>query len=107
MSCVANDINFIFVTVDPGRDTAEHLKTYIDSFDGRIVGLTGDIGQISALAHWVGARFARIESGPGDYTMDHSATIVVLNPQGDEVGIIRPPFIPQKIAADLIALSNQ
>jgi protein SCO1 len=72
LGSIANEINFVFVTVDPQRDTAERLKTYIDSFDGRIVGLSGDIGQISALANWVGASFARIETAPGDYTMDHS-----------------------------------
>jgi protein SCO1 len=69
---LAEGINFVFVTVDPERDTVAHLKSYIGSFDSRIVGLSGDKTQIGALAAWVGATFLKIENGTGDYTMDHS-----------------------------------
>ena len=50
--------------------------------------------------------YAKVPMENGDYTMDHSATIVLLDPSGNEVGLIRPPFLPEKIAADLIALSK-
>jgi protein SCO1 len=82
---VADGINFVFVTVDPERDTVAHLKTYIESFDSRIVGLSGDKAQIGALAAWVGATFSKIDNGTGDYTMDHSLNAFLIARGGQVV----------------------
>ncbi len=75
---LADQINFVFVTVDPDKDTSAHLKTYIDSFDPRIVGLTGDVTQISVLTKWLGASFSKIESATGGYTMDHTVNAFLI-----------------------------
>jgi protein SCO1 len=82
---LADGINFVFVTVDPERDTVAHLKSYIESFDSRIVGLSGDKTQIGALAAWVGATFSKIENGTGDYTMDHSVNAFLIARGGKAV----------------------
>lgn len=77
---LADRINFVFVTVDPERDTAAYLKTYIDSFDSRIVGLAGPQSETAALAAAVGAHYARVDGANGDYTVDHSVTGFLLVP---------------------------
>jgi protein SCO1 len=82
---LADGINFVFVTVDPERDTPAHLKTYIESFDSRIVGLSGDNAQIGALAAWVGATFSKIDNGTGDYSMDHSVNAFLIARGGTAV----------------------
>ena len=46
----ANRLNVLFVTVDPERDTAEHLKAYLSAFDRRIIGLTGSAADIASVA---------------------------------------------------------
>lgn len=77
---LAERINFVFVTVDPERDAPAYLKTYIESFDSRIIGLSGTQSETSKLAAAVGAHYARIESANGDYTMDHSVAGFLIVP---------------------------
>lgn len=72
MGPAAHDLRFVFVTVDPDRDTSAVLEPYIASFDSRIIGLTGSADQIKALADGVGAPFSRATATDGSYTLDHS-----------------------------------
>ena len=64
-------INFLFITVDPERDTADVLKTYVGHFDKRIVGVTGSGKAISAMARSFGTSFAKRPHEDG-YNMDHA-----------------------------------
>ena len=74
----------LFITVDPQRDTREVLEQYTQSFDPRIVGLTGNPQQIAAVAKEYGAYWAARKTGPGaeDYVMDHSSYLYVMDPEG-------------------------
>jgi protein SCO1 len=74
----------IFITVDPKRDTADVLAQYTQSFDPRIVGLTGTPAQIATVAHEYGAYYVahRSDEGANDYLIDHSTYIYVMDPQG-------------------------
>jgi protein SCO1/2 len=74
----------LFITVDPQRDTREVLEQYTQSFDPRIVGLTGNPQQIAAVAKEYGAYWAAHKTGPGaeDYVMDHSSYLYVMDPEG-------------------------
>jgi protein SCO1/2 len=74
----------LFITVDPQRDTREVLDQYTQSFDPRIVGLTGNPQQIAAVAKEYGAYWAAHKTGPGaeDYVMDHSSYLYVMDPEG-------------------------
>jgi protein SCO1/2 len=83
----ADKLGVYFVTVDPDRDTAPEIKTYLSSFDPRIRGLTGSAEQIAAIAKPLGVYYAR--SGTGDnYTMDHTASMFLLNADGSLRGTI-------------------
>ena len=74
----------LFITVDPQRDTPEVMQQFTQSFDPRIVGLTGTPQQIAAAAQEYGAYHVRHRTGPGaeDYVMDHSTYLYVMDPQG-------------------------
>lgn len=83
----ADKVGVFFVTVDPERDTAPELKKYLSSFDPRIRGLTGSADQIAAIAKPLGVYYAR--SGAGDtYTMDHTASVFLLDANGGLRGTI-------------------
>ena len=74
----------LFVTVDPERDTPKVMQQYTASFDPRIVGLTGTQQQIAAAAQEYGVYYLRQPSGPGadDYVMDHSTYLYIMDPHG-------------------------
>jgi len=69
---LAERLNVIFVTADPERDTPEILREYLGSFDSRIVGLTGGVADVTAMAQSIGAAFRKVPLAGGGYTVDHS-----------------------------------
>ncbi|RYE76669.1 MAG: SCO family protein, partial [Hyphomicrobiales bacterium] len=84
----------LFVTVDPERDTAETMKSYLGSFDPRIVGLTGDRAAIDGAVKAYRAYARKVPLKDGDYTMDHTALVYLMDKNGGFVGafnIERPP----------------
>ncbi len=73
----------IFITVDPVRDTPEVMGQYTEAFDSRIVGLTGSPQQVAAVMEEYGAYSAQREIGAGgDYLVDHSTYIYIIDPSG-------------------------
>jgi len=84
----------LFVSVDPGRDTPEVLKSYLGSFDPRIIGLTGDQAAVDATVRAYRAYARKVPLKDGDYTMDHTALVYLMDKRGGFVGafnIERPP----------------
>ena len=81
-------LRVVFVSVDPERDTPEKLDQYLASFDDRFVGLSGSREETDRIvkAYRVFAR--RVEGSGGDYTMDHTAAIYLLDAQARFVGVI-------------------
>ena len=100
----------LFVSVDPERDSIEKLGEYAHAFHKDTLAATADIPALEAFAKSLSLVFIKVPSGkdvpPDQYTMDHSAALVVLDPQGRMAGVIQPPFQPKAIAEDLIALSG-
>lgn len=96
----AAQVQPLFITVDPQRDTPKVLQQFTQSFDPRIVGLTGTARQIAAAAHEYGAYYERHASGPGDndYVVDHSTYLYLMDPQGKFVRAFE-----NEISADRIA----
>jgi protein SCO1/2 len=75
-------LRIFFITVDPERDTVEHLFRYLASFDRRITALTGSPVEIAAVAHAFNAFYERVETKGGDYTMNHSTKVFVMDRYG-------------------------
>jgi protein SCO1 len=80
----AADVQPLFITVDPERDTAAVLGEYLQSFDPRIIGLTGTLQQIAAVAEEYGVHYALHRTGPGsnDYVVDHGTYLYLMDPEG-------------------------
>lgn len=84
----AQQVQPIFITVDPQRDTAQVLGAYTAAFDARILGLTGPAALVQRAAANFKVQFEKIQepgAGPDVYTMDHSAGMFLLGPDGNLV----------------------
>jgi protein SCO1 len=93
----------LFVTADPQRDTADVLRDYVAAFDSRIVGLTGSVEEIAAVAKSYGVVAER--SGDGaNYTIGHSTAIYLVDPEGRYSMTLDPNTSAQEMAAWLKAL---
>lgn len=96
----------LFVSVDPERDTPKILGEYAAYFHADTLAATVAEPRLQAFAHALGLVYMKVPTEGGDYSMDHSATLVVLDPEGRQAGLIRPPLVPADIAADLRLLSE-
>ena len=77
-----DEVEIVFITVDPERDTPDVLKSYVQSFDAPIIALTGSPDAVAQAAKAYRVFYAKHPRGDGDYDMDHSAVIYVMNPEG-------------------------
>ena len=100
----------LFVSVDPERDTPRKAGEYAHAFHADTLAATADVPALEKFATSLGFVFMKVpgkgfEQNPNDYSVDHSANIALLDPQGRLAGLIRPPFKPAAIADDLARLS--
>jgi len=98
---IISDLRVLFVSVDPARDTPRILAQYVHAFDPDFIGLTGSEAMLDRLAHRFGVAFMRINLPGGDYTMDHSATVYLLDRHGRNVAVFTPPYDVPHLEADL------
>ena len=86
------DTQFVFVTVDPGRDTSERMAQYLASFNPAFIGLGGSAEQVAGLTGQVGLPYFRDETENGEnYLIDHGGSLFMIDPQGRLVGIFSAP----------------
>ena len=98
----ADKVQPLFITVDPERDTAEHLKEYLPLFHPRLIGLTGDTSAIRAAADAYKVYYEKVSDKQGDnYTVDHTAFIYLMGADGSYIGFFPPGTSPERIAATL------
>jgi protein SCO1 len=96
------DLQVLFVTVDPQRDTPAAVGLYVHAFDPNMVGLTGDPEAIDKVTKAFGVAALRVDLPGGDYTMDHSAAVFLVDANARIVGIFTPPFDTRRLAQDLL-----
>lgn len=98
----AANLQTVFVSVDPERDTPAQLKSYLASpaFPKPVLGLTGTPEQLAAIAKAYKVYYAKNGEGPG-YLMDHNSAIYLMDPQGRFVRLIRPDAAPDEMAKEL------
>ena len=94
-------LRVLFISVDPQRDTPPLLGQYVRAFDPQFRGLTGDPRTIARLAANFGVAVNRVELPGGDYTMDHSAVVFLLDDSAHIVAIFTPPFDVAALSTDL------
>jgi protein SCO1 len=94
-------LRVLFISVDPQRDTPAVLGMYVHAFDPSFQGLSGDPQVLAALAANFGVAFNRVDLPGGDYTMDHSAVVFLLDARGCIAAIFTPPLDVAALTADL------
>jgi protein SCO1/2 len=82
------DIRAYFVSIDPERDTPEMMKLYVENASDRITGITGEPDKVYAMAKSFGIYWKKVDTGDGEYTMDHTASVLLLDSSGDFAGTI-------------------
>jgi protein SCO1/2 len=99
-----------FVSIDPDRDTPQALGTYLSNVTDRIVGISGDPSKVEAMARGFKVYFKKVPTDPakpgGEYTMDHTASVFLLDRQGRFTGTIaygENPDVAEKKLENLIA----
>ena len=96
-----DEVEIVFITVDPERDTPEALKAYVTSFDAPILALTGTPEQVAQAAKGYRVYYAKHPEAGGDYSMDHSSVIYVMDPQGHFTASFTHESTPEQIAERL------
>ncbi len=98
---------FLFVSVDPGRDTPERLAQYVRYFNPGFLGATGEEAQLRALAAQLGLLYVRVDGQDTamGYLMDHSASILLVDPQGRLTAIFSTPHDAAGMASDFLTIA--
>ena len=100
---------FLFVSVDPERDTPEKLGQYVTYFNPDFHGATGDQDALKNFTGQLGLIYGKVEGENTalDYLVDHSASILLIDPLGRLAAIFSAPHDPTAIAQDFVAITNQ
>lgn len=88
---------FVFVSVDPGNDTPGRIGAYLGYFDRELLGLSGDPAQLARLAASLGVMYAEHVDERGVRSMDHTTSIIVVDPQGRGVAALAGPHQPRQM----------
>jgi protein SCO1/2 len=94
----------VLVSVDPERDTPAAMKSYVEFFDPEFIGATGAPAQVDALTRELGIVHMKVPLAGGDYTVDHTAAVLLLDPQARLVGLLSAPHAAPAIAAKYLAI---
>ena len=94
------EIAFVFVSVDPQRDSVTGVGQFVRHFDASFRGVTGSEEQLLRFASRLGIQFA-VSPEPDRYTVAHSLTFSIIDPQGRFVGRFRPGFAADHLAREL------
>jgi protein SCO1 len=101
-----DNIRAYFVSVDPERDTPEVLGRYITNITDRVTGITGEPDKVTAMARSFGIYVRKVEIEGGDYTVDHTASILMIDSTGDFAGTIAYGENPDNALAKLRRLAG-
>lgn len=83
-------LSIVFVSVDPERDTPAEVGNYLRLFDTPVIGLTGTMGQIEQVKKQFGIYSRKVEQPGGSYSVDHTASVILLDRNGQFVATLSP-----------------
>lgn len=101
------DIRAYFVTVDPERDTAAVMDSYVSNVSTRITGITGEPAKVESMVKSFKIFYRKVPTDNGDYTMDHTASVLLLKRNGDFFGTIAYEENPDTALQKLRRLVNE
>ncbi len=91
----------VFISIDPQRDSAANLSVYLGAFSKDFIGVRGEDSSLAPLLRSLSAIAMRQALPDGNYTMDHSATVYLLDTRGRLAAVFSPPFKTAELTADL------
>lgn len=94
----------VLVSVDPERDTPQALAGYVARFDSSVIGVTGSTAAVDAFASRMGVAHHKIAMSDGDYMVDHSAFVLLLDPQARLAAVFTPPHSAERLATDYLRM---
>lgn len=98
---------YVFVSIDPERDTPEQLGKFVPYFNSAFLGVTGTPEAIAEFTRQLSVMYLKVDGDrPDGYLMDHSAAILLLDPQGRFHALFSPPFDPRAMADDYLHLTD-
>jgi cytochrome oxidase Cu insertion factor (SCO1/SenC/PrrC family) len=98
LGAAGNNVQPIFITVDPQRDTVEHLRGYVSTFHPRLIGLTGSEHDIRTLALAYKVYYAKVAAEHGEpYAIDHTGFIYLVGGDGNYLGFFPPGTPPERM----------
>lgn len=100
------DLQMVLLTVDPLRDDPATLSAYVSHFSTRFFGVTGEPSEIDRLMAGLGLTYIKVPGAAGNYTVDHSTALVLIDPEGRVAAYFRPPFRAEPMISDLAALAR-
>lgn len=95
------------VSVDPNRDTPEQMSSYLGFFNAGFKGATGEPDELAQLAQALSVAYIEPDTSTENYLVDHSGQVILVDPQGQYAGFIRPPLKPQELAQWLPRVMQQ
>ena len=102
-----HQMQVVFVSVDPERDTPERLAQYVPYFDQSFIGVTGKQTEINRLTQQLGILHMRVESNDDqNYLVDHTSSILLFNPRGELRALFSVPHKAKDIADDVLRISQ-
>ncbi|GLX79087.1 cytochrome c oxidase assembly protein [Thalassotalea insulae] len=97
---ILQNLNYVFVSVDPQRDTLANITQYVSYFHPDFIGVTGSLVALESLTQSIGIRFSASELA-GSYTVSHSVYFSIIAPDGRLYGRFKPNFDVEKLAQEL------
>ncbi|WP_369720578.1 MULTISPECIES: SCO family protein [unclassified Bradyrhizobium] len=97
----ADKVNAVFISVDPERDTPATMKDYLSSFDPHLEGLSGDPAETAKVITSYRVYAKKVPTKDGDYTMDHTALIYLMDRDGHFVSPFNLKRSPEEAATEL------
>ncbi|XP_047327862.1 protein SCO1 homolog 2, mitochondrial [Impatiens glandulifera] len=97
----------VFVTIDPQRDTTSQLNAYLKEFDERIIGLTGPVHAIRSMAQEYRVYFKRVEEEDGDYLVESSHKMYLLNPRMEVTKCLGIEYNAEELADEILKEVNK
>ncbi len=96
----------LFITVDPKRDTADVMQRYVTFFNEQFIGVTGELGAIHKLTRSLGivATYTADENDPNQYIVDHTASMLLVDPQRRIRAKFNAPHVAETIVNDYVSL---
>lgn len=102
----AENVQVMMISVDPERDSTEVLANYVTFFNPEFIGARGDYTQVYTLARNMNVSFSYTRVDDDNYLVNHNGEIMLLNPEGDNVGFFKAPHEPQGMLDNFLVVKK-